>query len=136
VPFSTRAADWGTGRLATPTTTTGAGVLAGSFSPDGARLALVEDFAGPPAVALVAPSDLALTKAESLTALPPACAVQWRTDGAELLVQTAGAQSAPDAACAASRGSLYRVDPAHPGALAFLAQGVAHPSWQPLPGVG
>jgi beta-lactam-binding protein with PASTA domain len=135
VPFSTDAADWSAGHLATPTTTAGAGVLAGAFSPHGRQLALVEDFTGPPSVALVAPSDLALTKATSVTTPQPACAVQWRADGAELLVQVATAQSAGPA-CAAGLGSLYRVDPARPGTLALLAQDVAHPSWQPLPGVG
>ncbi len=134
VPFSTRASDWGTGRLATPTAMD-AGVLAGAFSPDGKELALVEDFAGPPAVALVAPSDLALAKATRLPAGQAVCAVQWRTDGAELLVQAGETQSAADPGCTPSLGLLYRLDPAHPGALVFLAGGVAHPSWQPLPGV-
>jgi beta-lactam-binding protein with PASTA domain len=136
VPFSTRASDWGTGRLATPTAAMGAGVLAGAFSPDGKQLALVEDFAGPPAVALVAPSDLALAKATRLPSGQAVCAVQWRTDGAELLVQVGGTQSAAGPGCTPSLGSLYRLDPAHPGALVLLAGGVAHPSWQPLPGVG
>jgi beta-lactam-binding protein with PASTA domain len=136
VPFSTRASDWGTGRLATPTAGMDAGVLAGAFSPDGKELALVEDFAGPPAVALVAPSDLALAKATRLPAGQAVCAVQWRTDGTELLVQVGETQSAARPGCTPSLGSLYRLDPAHPGALAFLAGGVAHPSWQPLPGVG
>jgi beta-lactam-binding protein with PASTA domain len=151
VPFSTDAADWDAGHMATPTTTSGVGVLAGAFSPNGARLALVEDFAGPLAVAVVASSDLTLTKATSVTTPQPACAAQWRADGAELLVQVAQAQStagtqnasgpaatpnASGSACAMGLGSLYRVAPGSPGALALLAQGVAHPSWQPLPGVG
>jgi beta-lactam-binding protein with PASTA domain len=136
VPFSTRASDWGTGRLATPTGAMDAGVLAGAFSPDGKQLALVEDFAGPPAMALVAPSDLALAKATRLPSGQAVCAVQWRTDGAELLVQTGGVQSAAGPGCTPSLGSLYRLDPAQPGALVFLAGSVAHPSWQPLPGVG
>jgi beta-lactam-binding protein with PASTA domain len=136
VPFSTRASDWGTGRLATPTAAMDAGVLAGAFSPAGKELALVENFAGPPAVALVAPSDLALAKATRLPAGQAVCAVQWRTDGAELLVQMGGTQSAAGPGCTPSLGSLYRLDPEHPGALVFLVGGVAHPSWQPLPGVG
>ncbi len=136
VPFSTRASDWGTGRLATPTAAMDAGVLAGAFSSDGKELALVEDFAGPPTVALVAPSDLALAKATRLPSGQAVCAVQWRTDGAELLVQTGGTQGATGPGCTPSLGSLYRLDLAHPGALVLLASGVAHPSWQPLPGIG
>jgi beta-lactam-binding protein with PASTA domain len=135
VPFSTRAADWGAGGLATPTTAGGAGVLAGALAPNGATVALVEDFAGAPAVALAASSDLALAKATRLTAPQSPCAVQWRADGAELLVQSAGSEARPAPGCGTGLGTLYRVDPARPGALTFLAAGVAHPSWQPLPGV-
>jgi beta-lactam-binding protein with PASTA domain len=138
-PFSVRARDWRPTRpavgLATPALN-GAGVLAAAFSPDGGRVALVEDLAGFNSVALVAPSDLTLAKAVKLAQLTSVCAVQWRTDGAELLVQVGEGKGAGEGACASSVGALYRVDPAHPGALSFLARGVAHPSWQPLPGVG
>jgi hypothetical protein len=138
-PFSVRARDWHPTRpavgLATPALK-GEGVLVGAFSPDGGRVALVEDLAGFNSVALVAPSDLTLAKAVKLAQLTSVCAVQWRTDGAELLVQVGEGKGAGEGACASSLGALYRVDPAHPGALTFLARGVAHPSWQPLPGVG
>jgi beta-lactam-binding protein with PASTA domain len=138
-PFSVRARDWRPARpavaLATPVVS-GAGVLAGAFSPDGGQVALVEDLAGFNSVTLIAPSDLTLTKASRLAQLTSVCAVQWRTDGAELLVQMGEGKGAGEGACASSPGALYRVDPAKPGALSFLARGVAHPSWQPLPGVG
>lgn len=136
-PFATRAADWGTGRLVTPTAPNAdTGVLAGAFAPVGGEVALVEDFAGAPTVTLAAASDLALTKARRLSALQPACAVQWRPDGAELLVLMPAPQSAPGAVCGQGLGTLYRVDPAQPDMLSLLARGVEHPSWQPLPGVG
>jgi hypothetical protein len=138
-PFSVRARDWRpTGPalgLATPAVK-GAGVLAAAFSPDGGRVALVEDLAGFNSVALVASSDLTLAKTDRLAQLTSVCAVQWRADGAELLVQVGQGKGAGEGPCASSSGALYRVDPAQPGALSFLARGVAHPSWQPLPGVG
>ena len=138
-PFSVHARDWRPTRpavaLATPIVN-GAGVLAAAFSPDGGRVALVEDLAGFNSVALVGQSDLALAKAKKLVQLTSVCAVQWRADGAELLVQVGEGKGAGEGACASSPGALYRVDPAQPGALSFLARGVAHPSWQPLPGVG
>jgi len=138
-PFSVRARDWRPSGpavgLATPVVN-GAGVLAGAFSPDDSRLALVEDLAGFNSVALVAPSDLTLTKAKKLAQLTSVCAVQWRADGAELLVQVGEGKGAGEGQCASSTGALYRVNPAQPGALSFLARGVSHPSWQPLPGVG
>ncbi len=138
-PFSVRARDWRPSGpavgLATPVVN-GAGVLAGAFSPDDSGLALVEDLAGFNSVALVAPSDLTLTKAKKLAQLTSVCAVQWRADGAELLVQVGEGKGAGEGQCASSTGALYRVNPAQPGALSFLARGVSHPSWQPLAGVG
>jgi len=138
-PFSVRPRDWRpTGPalgLATPVVN-GAGVLAAAFSPDGGRVALVEDLAGFNSVALVATSDLTLAKADKLAQLTSVCAVQWRADGAELLVQVGEGKGAGEGQCASSTGALYRVNPAQPGALSFLARGVSHPSWQPLAGVG
>jgi beta-lactam-binding protein with PASTA domain len=138
-PFSVRARDWRpTGPalgLATPVVN-GAGVLAAAFSPDGHRVALVEDLAGFNSVALVTPSDLTLAKVDRLVQLTSVCAVQWRADGAELLVQVGEGKGAGEGQCASSTGALYRVDPAQPGAQSFLARGVSHPSWQPLAGVG
>jgi len=129
-PFSTRAEDWGSGRLVTPTMD-GSGVRAAAFSPNGAQLALAEDLGAPFSLALVAPSDLMLTKADIFPAPSPACSVQWRADSQDVLVQTSSA-----ADCSATLGSIYTVDPAHPRALSLLATGVGDAAWQPLPGVG
>jgi beta-lactam-binding protein with PASTA domain len=129
-PFATRARDWGTGRLVTPAVG-GAGVRAAAFSPNGTHLALAEDLGGPFSLALVAPSDLMLTKANTFAAPSPACSVQWRADSQLVLVQTSSALN-----CSARLGSVYIVDPAHPRALSLIAAGVADAVWQPLPGVG
>ncbi|HWF73170.1 MAG TPA: PASTA domain-containing protein [Solirubrobacteraceae bacterium] len=130
VPFSTRAKDWGSGVVATPTMRS-SGVRAAAFAPNGTRLALAEDLGAPFSLALVAPSDLMLTKADTFAAPSPACSVEWRADSREVLVQTSSALD-----CSASVGSVYVVDPAHPRALSLLATGVAGAAWQPLPGVG
>lgn len=129
-PFSTRAGDWGARRLVTPAVG-GAGVRAAAFSPNGAHLALAEDLGGPFSLALVAPSDLMLTKADTFAAPTPACSVQWRADSRQVLVQTSSALD-----CSARLGSVYIVDPADPRALSLIATGVADAVWQPLPGIG
>jgi len=129
-PFSTRAKDWGSRRLVTPTMG-GSGVRAAAFSPNGAQLALAEDLGAPFSLALVAPSDLMLTKADVFPAPSPACSVQWRADSQDVLVQTSSAAN-----CSAALGSIYTVNPAHPRALSLLATGVGDAAWQPLPGVG
>lgn len=128
--FSTRARDWRSHGVVTPAVG-GAGVRAAAFSPNGARLALTEDLGGPFSLALVAPSDLMMTKADTFAAPTPACSVQWRADSHAVLVQTASTLG-----CSAGLGSVYVVDPAHPRALSLMATKVGDAVWQPLPGVG
>jgi beta-lactam-binding protein with PASTA domain len=128
--FSTRASDWSSKGIVTPTAS-GTGVRAGAFSPNAKRLALAQNFGGTPfSLALTAPSDLTLSKEKVFAAPTPACSVAWRTDSLQVLVQ-----ASPASDCAHKPGSLYRVDPAHPDMLSLLATGVQDPSWQPLPGI-
>ena len=77
VPFSTQASVWGQGTVVTNIATSGEGVIAGVFSPNGKQLALVSNIGGAGFHLLIAPPGhfkLAGAKAFAIAA----CQVAWR----------------------------------------------------------
>jgi beta-lactam-binding protein with PASTA domain len=125
VPFSTHASDWGQGTVVTNTSTPKQGVIAGAFSPDGKKVALVANFGTDIFHVVLAPSnDFALAHAEVLPVR--ACQVSWRSDGNQLAVMQA------DSACQMSVGDIVAVNPAAPDTSTTIATQAEYPAWQPL----
>jgi beta-lactam-binding protein with PASTA domain len=126
VPFSSKAKDWGHGKLVTKTQT-GQGVLAGAFSPDGKQLAAAANLDGGGfTLYLTKPDDFELTQAKQEANIA-ACLLAWRPDSAELAIVS-------NSGCANGLPSqVVRFDPAHPEHTTPVAPQGDHPAWQPLP---
>jgi beta-lactam-binding protein with PASTA domain len=126
VPFSTHAADWGTGTLQTNASVPGQGVFAGAFSPDGKKMALVSGSTTNGFNLYVAPvGNWNLTPNEQLPV--PACQVAWRSDGQELAVMQ------PQGLCGPlATGTVFGVQLSNPLNPKILATHAAHPAWQPV----
>ena len=125
VPFATQASNWGHGTLVTDDSTLNKGTIAGVFSPNGKKIALISNIAG-------GGFQLYLASAEDFGLTPPteqlgsACQVSWRSDGEELAVMRA------DGACQEQSGAILTFSLAKPSAKDEIATDAAHPAWQPV----
>jgi beta-lactam-binding protein with PASTA domain len=124
-PFSARAGAWLGGRSLVTPSQPRKGVAGVAVDPSGRRLALVTSHATSRfQIAIAAPGDLALEHARLLPL--QGCDVEWRPDGAELVV----VQS--DNACVQPRGRIVRVAPARPRMLQTVVLHGRDPAWQPV----
>ncbi|HEY1715191.1 MAG TPA: PASTA domain-containing protein [Solirubrobacteraceae bacterium] len=128
VPFSGQASNWGQPTLQTNASVPQQGILAGAFSPDGKKMALV---AGSVAngfnLFIVKAGDFNPTQQDGLPVT--ACQISWRSDGKELAVMQANGPCGP-----AATGKIVGVDLSNTRNLTTLAPLGAHPSWQPVLG--
>jgi beta-lactam-binding protein with PASTA domain len=127
VPFSTQASQWGQGTVVTNTATSGEGVIAGAFSPDGKQLALVSNIGGTGFHLYLTPAGhFKLEDAKAFATA--ACQVAWRSDSQELAVVQAA-----DLDCTSPLGDIVGVDPSTPGSPPTpMATHAENPAWQPL----
>jgi hypothetical protein len=133
-PFSTKASDWGHGKLITNASVAGQGVLDGEISPNGKQLALVAGSVSSGFGLYIVPAgglqsgQLTFTQQQQLPGVA-ACQVAWRPDGQELAVMQPSGPCGPDAV-----GTIVALNPASPTSTTILATNAAHPAWQPIPG--
>lgn len=124
-PFSASAGKWDKGRVVTDTGVDGRGVIAGAFSPDGKRLAVVSNLDGPGFhVVVTEAADFRLARGRSLPVR--GCTLAWRPDGVELAVVQADPCGEKDV------GQLVRVNVDKPGQAAVLRPLAGHPAWRPI----
>lgn len=126
VAFSPNAAVWGLGNLATA----GQNVIAGAFSPDGQRVALVSDFNQSAFHIFIAPANTFDVTKATMT-LGQACQVSWRSDSQALAV-TQGSSCIPDSSGQYPTGNIFTFTLADPHQLTQVGYGAENPSWQPL----
>jgi beta-lactam-binding protein with PASTA domain len=125
-PFSTNAADWTGGSIATDVSEPGKGVIAAAFAPNGNHVALVSNLTSPGfSVTIVKPAQLDPTKGHHLPMA--ACAVAWRPDGKVLsVVQT-------NSTCSQPTGQIVQTSPSRPRHELVITSGAADVTYQ---GVG
>ncbi len=85
VAFSTNPADWTGGQIETDVTESGEGVIAAAFSPNGKKVALVNNLTSPQFEVTIVKSG-ALDPTNGKTLPLSACWVAWRPDGKDLAV--------------------------------------------------
>jgi beta-lactam-binding protein with PASTA domain len=128
VPFSGQASNWGQPTLQTNASVPQQGILAGAFSPDGKKMALVAGSVGNGFnLFIVKAGDFNPTQQDGLPVT--ACQISWRSDGKELAVMQANGPCGP-----AATGKIVGVDLSNTRNLTTLAPLGAHPSWQPVLG--
>jgi dipeptidyl aminopeptidase/acylaminoacyl peptidase len=127
-PFSPNAADWGKGTFETDVSKPNEGVKDAAISPDGKRIAMVvKAGTGPFRLVIAKRNDFLLTNPRKTGV--PACKVNWRPDGRELVLVQA------DAFCQEDVGSLVSVPLRDPSAQTQLGASGDNPVFQPkLPG--
>jgi hypothetical protein len=128
VRYSGHATDWGQGKVVTSTTTTGHGVIAGAFSPDGKQVALLSNIGvGSFHVVLAPRGDYSLAPPATVTAIS-GCRVAWRPDGQALAVVVA------QAPCTSNPiGDIGVVNIRNlAGIPKAIATNADNPVWQPL----
>jgi hypothetical protein len=104
------------------------GILAGAFSPDGKKMALVAGSVGTGFnLFIVKAGDFNPTQQDGLPVT--ACQISWRSDGKELAVMQANGPCGP-----AATGKIVGVDLSNTRNLTTLAPLGAHPAWQPVLG--
>jgi len=131
VAFSGQASNWGKPQLVTNAQTAGQGMLAGAFSPDGTKLALVAGSIahGFNLYIVKATAGFSPTTADEVGQGVTACQISWRSDSKELAVMQADGPCGP-----AATGKIMGVELSNPGELQVLAPLGAHPAWQPVVG--
>jgi beta-lactam-binding protein with PASTA domain len=122
--FSPDAADWGKGKFETDVTQPNAGVKDAAISPDGKRIAMVvKSGSGPFRLVIARSNDFLLTNARPTGV--PACKLNWRPDGRELVLVQA------DAFCQEEVGALVSVPVRDPTAQRQLGASGDNPVFQP-----
>jgi beta-lactam-binding protein with PASTA domain len=128
VPASGNARNWEGPMLETNASVPQQGIFAGSFSPDGKKMALV-------AGSNSAGFNLFIVKAGDFNPTPQdelpvtACQISWRSDSKELAVMQPNGLCGPQAT-----GKIVAVDLSNPRQPVVVAPIGAHPAWQPVLG--
>jgi Tol biopolymer transport system component len=128
VPASGNARNWEGPMLETNASVPQQGIFAGSFSPDGKKMALV-------AGSNTAGFNLFIVKAGDFNPTPQdelpvtACQISWRSDSKELAVMQPNGLCGPQAT-----GKIVAVDLSNPRQPVVVAPIGAHPAWQPVLG--
>ena len=126
VAFSTQASDWGHGTLQTNDSVAGQGVVAGAFSPNGKKMALVSNIGtGAFNLYIVRAGNFNPNVSQQLPV--SACQVAWRSDSQAVAVMQ------PNGVCSSTAfGTISAINLATPRNPTTLTSLGAHPAWQPV----